>query len=70
MGLKNRAKFENITELFKKGKNGCYLSTSAVAASDICNKINDESENKCELITGANFIKKVNSTHSSRIIEL
>jgi len=45
MGLKNRAKFENIIHLFKKGKNGCYLSPSAVAASEICNKINEESEN-------------------------
>lgn len=70
MGLKNKAKFENITELFKKGKNGCYISPSAIAASEICNKINEESENKCDLITGANFTKNGNSTHSSRIIEL
>jgi len=70
LGLKNQAKFENIIELFKKGKNGCYLSTSAVAASEICNKINEISENKCELITGANLTKNRNSTHSSRIIEL
>ena len=70
MGLRNRAKFENIIQLFKKGKNGCYLSPSAIAASKICNKINEISENKCELITGANLTKKVNSTHSSRIIEL
>ena len=45
MGLKNQAKFENIIELFKKGKNGCYLSPSAIAASEFCNKINEISEN-------------------------